>query len=101
MNKQTVEKLEQQARLIESIHDAIQKDPDFYPHIINAAATAWSDYRQGFTEKEAGLELILYKLLTKKKAQEFIDNRKTPGWPNLDMYPRLEETLNNITNNSQ
>lgn len=93
-----ITKQQKQCAALEEIYDLIVEDPDFYKDVIGVSASAWSHYKEGYTAKEAGMECLLYKCVNKKKAQQFIDNRKKQGWPNLDMFPRLEEALGNIIN---
>lgn len=78
----------------------IQQKPDLYPVFVEVCARAWSSFKDGYDSKVAGLSGILWKLVKPKKALEFLANRKTHGYLNLDMFPEIEEELKRIANKS-
>uniref|UniRef100_A0A6M3LUK6 Uncharacterized protein n=1 Tax=viral metagenome TaxID=1070528 RepID=A0A6M3LUK6_9ZZZZ len=87
---------------LKHVRNIIRQKPDLYTLFVSTCAAAWSDFENGYNRKLNGLTQLLWKLIKSKKAKEYLDNRKTQGFLNLDMFPEIEEELKRIaskTNN--
>jgi len=93
MNKEQINKL------LNDLYGLILEKPEYYTEVITCASKAWNKYKANFNEKEAGLDLLFHRLIDKKTAKEFIKNRNTEGYLNLDMFPKIEDTLKKIATN--
>lgn len=94
MTKEEIEK----AKLL--VFKIITENPDQYTAFVTVCARAWSHFEAGHNKKMAGLTSVIWKLISPKKAKEYIDNRKTHGYLNLDMFPELEEELLRISDSA-
>jgi len=91
-----IEEFTSKAKLLSDIVSLVEKDPDSYIDVISAANSGFIKFREGYTRKLTALDFSLWKLIRPKKAKEWLENRETQGYLNLDMFPELEDTLKRI-----
>jgi hypothetical protein len=82
--------------LLHEIYEQVKKDPDSYLEIIASANSGWVDFKKGYNWKQTALEAGIFKLINKKTAKEWLENRSKQGYLNLDMFPEFEWTLKRI-----
>lgn len=83
-------------KLKSDIYDAVKEMPDLYTDFVGICASAWSSFKNAHTRQKVALDLAFFKLISPRVASKWLQERKTSGYINLDMFPEFEETLQKI-----